>query len=209
MITRCILPKLSVVEREEYLIRKCTGKRVLHLGAVDFHMGRVCGMHRKLMRVADSVIGIDIDSDGIEQAKAEGIQNIYWGGLEKLHEVNINVEVDAISAGGVIEHLSNPGLFLVGIRKFFGTSTEMILTTPNAFSFHRFLLSLGRFEYVHADHVCYYSYTTLRYLLQRHGFVIEEELAHVLPGKFVSLRKHLGRINFNFANGLIFVVKLQ
>jgi len=209
MGTMHVLPKLMVVEREQFLISKCIGKRILHLGAVDFYMGGVCGLHRKLMDVADSLIGIDIDSNGIELAKTEGVENIYCADLEKLQELNINATVDTIVAGEVIEHLSNVGLFLEGIKKFFNPNTEMILTTPNAFSFHRFFFSLRRFEYVHPDHTCYYSYRTLRYLLQRHGFVIREELAYVLQGNLVRLRKQLGRINFNFTNGLIFVVTLR
>ena len=203
-----ILPRLRVVERQDYLLTKCAGKRVLHLGAVDSYKGQICGLHRQLMRVTDGLVGIDIDRDGIEQAKAAGIHNIQYGDLEKLEELDIEDEFDVIAAGGVIEHLSNPGVFLEGIKRFFGSQTEMILTTPNAFSLHRFFLSLGRLEYVHPDHVCYYSYTTLRHLLESHGFVITEELAHILQGRFRNLRQLLSRINLHFANGLIFVVKI-
>lgn len=202
------LPRLRVVERQEYLVAKCAGKRVLHLGAIDLCKGQMCGLHRQLMRVTDGLIGIDIDRDGIEQAKSAGIHNIQYGDLEKLEELDIGDKFDVIAAGGVIEHLSNPGLFLEGIKKFFGPHTEMILTTPNAFSIHRFLLSLVRLEYVHPDHVCYYSYITLKRLLQRHGFVIEEELAHVLEGRLRKLRALMSRANFHFGSGLIFVLKV-
>ena len=190
------------------MVAKCIGKSVLHLGAVDYYEDKYCGLHRTLTEVADYIVGIDIDKNGIEHAKLEGIQNILWGDLEKLHDVDIAGEFDVIVAGEVIEHLSNTGLFLQGTKRFFGTHTEMIITTPNAFSFHRSLLSLGRLELVHPDHKCYYSYTTLRHLLKSHGFAIQEESAYVLEEPFRNLRELFGKVNFNFANGLVFTVKI-
>ena len=159
------------------------------------------------MKVADSVTGIDIDEAGIERARLQGIRNIYYGDLEKLNDIDISDTFDVIAAGGVIEHLPNPGLFLTGVKRLFHDHTEMIIETPNVFSLHRFLLALGRMEYVHPDHVCYYSYTTLRNLLNMHGFVIKEEVACILEMRLGGLRKLLARWNLNYANALIFVVK--
>ena len=159
------LPRLRVVIRHEYLVDKCKEKSVLHLGAVDHYNGEVCALHRRLMKVSGSVVGLDIDSDGIEKARSEGIQNIIYGDLERLDEVNITNKFDMIIAGEIIEHLPNPGLFLAGIKRFFGPHTAMVVTTPNAFSLHRFAIALRGSEYVHPDHVCYYSYTTLKHLL--------------------------------------------
>lgn len=201
------LPRLSVVIRHEYLLNKCKGKSVLHLGAVDYYEGQVCGLHKRLMGVSGSLIGLDIDSDGIEKARCTGIRNIIYGDLERLDEVNIASKFDVILAGEIIEHLSNPGLFLAGVKRFFGYQTEMLVTSPNAFSLHRFLIALRGFEYVHPDHMCYYSYTKLKHLLTSHGFAVEE-LAYLLEGKFLNLRKLLSGINFNFASGLIFAVRL-
>ena len=201
------LPRLRIVQREEYLLAKCQGRRVLHLGAVDHYKGEVCGLHKRLMKVADYVAGIDIDKNGIEQAMLAGIRDIHYGDLEKLGEMNVSDQFDVILAGEVIEHLSNPGLFLEGVKRFIDPQVEMIITTPNVFSLHRYVLTLGRLEYIHPDHVCYYSLVTLRHLVKRHGFIINEELAYVLEGRFRNLRKLLSRISISFANGLILVVR--
>ncbi len=202
------LPRLQVVRRNPYLVAKCSGKSVLDLGAVDFYQGRFCGLHQQIMAVADSVVGIDFDRDGIERAASHGITNIVHGDLQKLGEVDISGTFDVIMAGGIIEHLPNPGLFLSGVKQFFGPHTEMVLETPNAFFLHRFILALRRIEYVHPEHVCYHSYCTLKHVLQMHDFKIETELAHVLEGRMSSLRMLLTGVNFNFANGFIFVLKL-
>jgi 2-polyprenyl-3-methyl-5-hydroxy-6-metoxy-1,4-benzoquinol methylase len=201
------LPKLRVVRRNEYFISKCNAKKDLHLGAVDYINGGFCGLHRALTNVADSVTGLDIDETGIKRARAEGIQNIHYGNLEELDKVDIQDRFDIIAAGGVIEHLSNPGLFLDGVKRFFAPHGEMIIETPNAFSFHRFFLALARIEYVHPEHICYYSYVTLRNLLNIHDYIITEELSHILGARLASLRMFIARLNFNFANGFIFVVK--
>jgi len=204
------LPRLGVVLRHDYLTAKCAGKNVLHLGAVDCcYCGVGCGLHKRLMEVSDHIIGLDIDRDGIDKARSEGILNIQYGDLERLDEVDISGEFDVIVAGEIIEHLSNPGLFLDGVKRFFAPNTEMIVTTPDAFSLHRFFLALRGIEYVHPDHVCYYSYITLKHLLVSHGFEINEERAYLLEGRLMNLRKLLGRVNFHFANGLIFAVKYE
>ena len=203
------LPRLRVVIRHEYLLDKCKEKSVLHLGAVDYYNGEVCGLHKRLMKVAGSVAGLDIDADGIEKARSMGVQNIIHGDLERLDEVNIAGKFDVIVAGEIIEHLTNPGLFLSGVKRFFGSHTEMLVTTPNAFSLHRFLLALRGIEYVHPDHVCYYSYTTLEHLLMCNGFSVDEKLAYLLEGKLLNMRKLLSGINFNFASGLIFTVRYE
>ena len=202
-----ILPRLGIVRRQEFIIGKCTQKRVLHLGAIDDSAGALCGLHKKLMTVAENIVGIDIDREGIELAKLQNIHNIYYGDLEQLDKVDIPAQIDMIAASQIIEHLANPGQFLAGIKRFFGPNTEMVIDTPNAFSLHRFAYALARREYVHPDHTCYYSYITLKYLLESNGFVIREELAYVLDEiKFSRISQALGKINFQFAHGLIFVV---
>jgi len=200
------LPRLEVVRRERYIIDKCRGKKVLDLGAVGFYRGWFSGLHRSIMDVTDSVVGIDIDKTGIERAALQGIRNIHYGDLQKLGDVDISDTFDVIIAGGVIEHLPNPGLFLMGVKRFFQPNTEMILETPNVFSLHRFYLALRRIEYVHPEHVCYYSYSTLKHMLEIHGYTVKEELAHVLGGRVTNLRMFLAERNLNFANGFIFVV---
>jgi hypothetical protein len=80
--------------------------------------------------------------------------------------------VELIICGEVLEHLSNPGYFLMFMRKTYPT-IPVIFTVPNAFNEAGFdwLLRRGR-ENVNADHVCYYSYATIKELLRRAGYTI-------------------------------------
>jgi hypothetical protein len=86
-----------------------------------------------------------------------------------------------IIAGEMIEHLSNPGLFLRGIKRFMNDDTSLIITTINAYSGMRFFIySLrgkgGANEPVHPDHVAYYSYKTLNLVVERENLSVKEFL---------------------------------
>lgn len=47
--------------------------------------------------------------------------------------------------------------------------TELLLTTPNAFSLKGLICTLLGREKVHPEHVCYFSCRTIQELLRRHG----------------------------------------
>jgi 2-polyprenyl-3-methyl-5-hydroxy-6-metoxy-1,4-benzoquinol methylase len=54
---------------------------------------------------------------------------------------------DVVVAGDIIEHLSNPGLMLDGIRSRLATNGRVIISTPNAFGVASWLRVLtGRFK---------------------------------------------------------------
>jgi hypothetical protein len=79
----------------------------------------------------------------------------------------------------MIEHRSNPGLFLRGIQKFMKPETKLVITTVNAYCAMRFLIyglrgKGGKNEPVHPDHVNYYSYKTLNLALERQGLRLRE-----------------------------------
>lgn len=78
-----------------------------------------------------------------------------------------------VVCGEVIEHLSNPGFFLDGLRSY---HVPIIFTVPNAFAAVGRRHILKGIENVNADHVCYYSYYTFSNLLKRHGFEVEKFL---------------------------------
>lgn len=202
------LPKTKLVNRIDFILKKSANQNVLHLGPI----GRIdpntpiASLHREIIEVSNRSVGIDLDKKGIDIAKNEGIQNIIWGNVEEMENISLNEKFTLIVAGEIIEHLSNPGNFLDGVKKFFSHDTEMIITTPNSFCFQRFIPTLIlKKETVHPDHTCYYSYNTLANLLERHGFSIKEYYGHTLGRSFEKIY----RIMPHFATGLIFVVCLK
>jgi SAM-dependent methyltransferase len=99
--------------------------------------------------------------------------------MERLDEVPLSETFDVIIAGEIIEHLSNAGLFLQGIKRFMNPETRLVITTVNAYCGMRFAIyglrgKRGRNEPVHPEHVAYYSYKTLSLILEREYLDVTE-----------------------------------
>lgn len=182
--------KIALVDRVTFLKENCVGKKVLHLGCTDYPFTQPAIdnnrlLHFKLQEIAARLYGFDFDENGIEILKKNGVENIYKADLENLGEVDIDETFDVIVAGEMIEHLSNPGLFLRGIQRFMNEETKLLITTINAYMGLRFWLyglrgRGGSFEPVHPDHVAYYSFSTLNLIVKRENLKIEEFLFYDL-----------------------------
>ena len=80
------------------------------------------------------------------------------------------VTFDLIFAGDLIEHLSNPGLFLANCRKHLAPGGRLLITTPSAFNLFNLAEKLTKREpTVNADHTCYFNSKTLKKLLEKNG----------------------------------------
>jgi predicted TPR repeat methyltransferase len=175
---------IELVQRVELIRSLSKGRRVLHLGCTNWPYTEVSMqggtlLHRDLEQIADDLTGFDFDQEGIDVLTAAGVKNLYRADLENLDAVPLDDIFDVIIAGEMIEHLNNPGLFLKGIQRFMNAETELVITTINAYSALRFLLyglrgKGGLNEPVHPDHVYYFSYSTLRLLIERAGLKVNQ-----------------------------------
>ena len=160
------------------------GKSVLHLGCTNYpytseSLENGSLLHLELAEEAAELYGFDFDERGLEVLREKGIGNLYRADLENLDQVPLERTFDVIIAGEMIEHLPNPGLFLRGIRRFMTGSTSLVITTINAYCAMRFFIyglrgRGGLSEPVHPDHVAYYSYSTLRLLIENEGLEVRE-----------------------------------
>ena len=176
----------SLVQRLDIIKAECVGKRVLHLGCTNYpytqeSIDNQMLLHSELESVAADLWGIDSDQAGIDILSSNGSKQILLGDLENLDKVELDQTFDVIVAGEMIEHLNNPGLFFEGIKRFMGDGSQLIVTTINAYGGMRFLWyglkgRRGRVEFVHPDHVAYYSYSTIKVLLERHELHLENFL---------------------------------
>ena len=166
-----------MVQRVEHLKEVSRGKKVLHLGCTNWPYTKEAIdakglLHFQLMDIAGELWGFDADQEGIDFLESQGVKNLYQANLEQLDSVLLDEKFDVIIAGEMIEHLSNPGLFLRGIKRFMRPDTNLVITTINAYCGMRvFYYGLrgqgGKAEPVHPDHVAYYSYSTIKLLLKR------------------------------------------
>jgi 2-polyprenyl-3-methyl-5-hydroxy-6-metoxy-1,4-benzoquinol methylase len=170
--------KATVVDRCEYIVRHCTGKRVLHLGCTDwpYTQQKLEGgalLHNHLQGVANSLVGVDADEQGVACLQKLGFTDTFVDNVEAFSNPEIlKRQFDIIVAGEIIEHLENPGAFLRSVQKLMTSSTALIITTINAYCFFRFLYYLRGKEMVHEDHNYYFSPVVLRKLITRCGLKV-------------------------------------
>lgn len=97
---------------------------------------------------------------------------------------------DVVTAGEVIEHMLDEGVFLDECHRVLKSGGRLVLTTPNlAFLVNRFLVLFGRTPmFVYAPyHYHFHTKKTLTALLEDHGFEVEKVISsHVL----YSRRRH-------------------
>jgi hypothetical protein len=198
--------KIPLVQRVDFIKRAAAGRSVLHLGCTNQPYTKEAideGMllHFDLQELASELYGFDYDLEGIKQLAAYGCGHLYQADLELLEEVDLEKKFEVIIAGEIIEHLNNPGAFLNGIKRFMTSESKLIITTINAYSGMRFFIYAlrgkgGANEPVHPDHVAYYSFSTLRLVLERHSLEIENFLFYDLGSEHRAYNRRL----FNFVN---------
>lgn len=180
------VPRVQIVKgRTDFVLQRCAGKRVLHLGCADEGATREkikdgTLMHLQLLKAAALVYGVDISETGLGLLRQTGVPNLIFADVEHLGRCRQlrGKDFDVIVASEIIEHLDNPARFLREVRSLFSAGTEMILTTPNPFRLAEIAHSLKGYEFVHPEHNCWFSWKTLTGLLERNRYVICETLAY-------------------------------
>jgi hypothetical protein len=160
------LPRVPIVDRVDLLSKLAYGRTVVHCGFVGQEEGR-WELHERLAPRAASLVGIDIDAEGVNEAQARGYKAYTADCRDPSQMQALGIAVDLVIAGELIEHLDAPGAFLDGMRHL---GNRLVITTPNAFAFVNTVGAvLGR-EFVNPTHVTMFSYRTLSVLLDAHGW---------------------------------------
>lgn len=176
------VPRMPVVDRDKWLVDLVKNKSILHVGCTDHPItaekiatGRI--LHGQLMQSAKQVVGLDYDTEGVTR-----LRELYPSHEFVLHnaeqlpgcEALRDRTFDMVVAADVVEHLSNFGMFLDGVKSLLTKDGRLVLTTPSAFSIKRMApMAVLGVERVHPDHTAYYSLATLKRILSRYGFEIE------------------------------------
>lgn len=169
---------LVISSRESFIISRCSGKTVLHVGACDhpftelkFNEGTL--LHTRIQSSAAQTVGLDINTESIDIAKRLGIHDIMAGAIEDVDTEKLGFSPEVIVFGEIIEHVSNPGLALSRLKSLMAMSDpncELIITTPNAFCYKGLINAIKGIETTHPDHTMYFSEATLSRLLNLNGF---------------------------------------
>jgi len=174
------IPQAQVVDRVKFIVERCADKHVVNIGSASG------GLHEQIKTVADTVCGIDKDGGPNTHIQAE-VDSV---GAEWAEHAARSGRPDVAVCGEVLEHMENPGLFLFHLRSL--KPRETIITVPNAFGSAGQQWGAKQIENVNRDHVAWYSWRTLKTLVERCGFKVKE--FYWYGGRPV------------FAEGLIFVL---
>lgn len=177
------ISKSKIIKRDEWLVEACRGKKVLHIGCTDHPIteDKILNnqlLHMKLGEVATEIIGLDTDKEGIKTLSKLMPNQTFI--VHSAEEIDSCQELqgkffDVIVAADVIEHLSNIGLFLAGVKSLLQPNGSLLISTPQSFSIKRMIpmFFLG-YEYVHPDHIAYFSVATLSCLLSRYDMKLKQ-----------------------------------
>jgi Methyltransferase domain len=195
MNSRIILPKVPLLHgRFDFVLSTCQGKSVLHLGCVDAGLydqryQQQDLLHAKLNGVARELWGVDIDTEGLSYLQKHGFDHLIQADVCMIDQVKElqgkNFEV--ILATELIEHLLNPGLFLEAVKKLMvPKETRLIITVPNAFRIKTLLGMLDGIEIVHPDHNYWFSYLTVKNIVEKSGYQVKGISAYTfLPSRIL------------------------
>lgn len=101
--------------------------------------------------------GIDLSADAVALANAKGL-HVRQGGLETL----AGEEYDIIIAFGVLEHVSNPKVFLAQVRDLLSEEGEAIVGQP--------MQNVPSYDIFFVDHLHHFSTDHVRFLAEKVGF---------------------------------------
>jgi len=168
-------------QRDSYIIRYCTGKKVLHIGPTDWpYTERKIEsdglLYAKIDEVCAKQIGLDLDAEGVDYLNKLHFKKseIYVQDMNEDFDFDFTPEV--IIFGETMEHLMNQEVALSSLKRVMGDETDLIISVPNATYFMQFAYGLIGSEYQHPDHSAAFSYKVMRQLLGKNDLHIEEFL---------------------------------
>ena len=184
-------------------------KSVLDCGAAQHSINQILKskkpwIHAFLCKYASTVIGIDIAERTIQELRNKGYQILKMN-AEKMQ---FKQEFDVVFGGDIIEHLSNPGIFIKNCYGALKPTGRLVLTTPNTFCLLRVLrivFGCTNDPLVNIEHTTWFSPTTIKEILKRENFKnIKIYYYYMNKGIIFWLCKILGK---KFLNNMLIIAK--
>jgi|SRR5579863_8005231 len=164
--------------RADFILPLVQGPDVLDLGC-GAHVpepGAPYWLHGRLREKFPAVVGVDLNRESVEKLRALGFDNLHVGNAE---DIRLDCRFNTIVAGELIEHLSNPGLFLESAQAHLAPGGQIILTTPYVFCLLGFVYAFFKYPNTcqNPEHTIYFCPASLQELASRaHLKVVHWEL---------------------------------
>jgi SAM-dependent methyltransferase len=143
--------------------------RVLDVGCSTGYLAR------RLAESGSTVVGVELDPDAARKAR-EWCADIVVGDVETVALPFEAGSFDIILCGDVLEHLRDPGAFLIRMRPLLAPGGRLVLATPNVANWSmRVALLFGRWRYsdrgiLDRSHLHLFTHATLLECLASAGY---------------------------------------
>ncbi len=160
-----------IQSRLDFLVKQCTGKRIVHLGCadhieiIDEKLKKNNWLHKLLVEKSAKCIGIDNNEEALAHIRQLGYKEVYHADITNNPPLNFitSGKWDYLVMGEIIEHIGNPVAFLDALRVRYAPYIDrIILTTPHAFRFKNFTRAARKnSEIINSDHRFWFTPYTL------------------------------------------------
>lgn len=183
----------KIYTKQDIIVELIKNKHVVHYGCVDDDVDLIHHkldddryLHKLVTDHAKSTIGIDLNKKVFGFLRRNlGITNIVYGNVEDPTTFDLQPgslkKTQVVLIPDLIEHLSNPGNMLEGIKKHFPANVKIIILTPNPFAWYNFVATLFNKEIFTPYHTLYFTSESMKILLNQHGFKLVKTLPVVSP----------------------------
>ncbi len=183
-----------IFDKSSFISELVEGRDVLDCGCVGDRDEDLL-VHELIRSKAGSCVGVDVNEGKIRGLKARGF-DVLCQDVEKL---DLKKKFDVVFAGELLEHLNDSGLFLEKAREHLKKDGRILLTTPNPYYLTMIFRNLlGIRVLVNPEHTCWFTPETLKTLLEKAGFTVEQTLYCQHKSRWwinwlVGFRKNLAR----------------
>jgi 2-polyprenyl-3-methyl-5-hydroxy-6-metoxy-1,4-benzoquinol methylase len=159
--------------RAETILNWVRGPNVLDVGCAAHvpEPGNPYWIHGWLREKFPDVSGVDINEKNLEFLRQRGLTNLHLGSAETF---TLPAKFNTVFSGELIEHLANPGAFLLRAKEHLADEGRIVLTTPYPFSMlfqaYAFLKYPKTCE--NLEHTCWFCPQTLTVLAERLGLKV-------------------------------------
>src|SRR5665648_169682 len=160
--------------RIERIINFVKGPLVLDVGCTGHVVDKASKnwLHEQLCIKFNNVYGVDTSYENVGKLIELGYKNI---SLQNAEDYSFKIKFDTIVAGELIEHLSNPGSFLENSINHLKPDGQLIITTPNPFSFLNQIYAYLKYPKTcqNNQHTMWFCPSTIRELTSRYTLKIK------------------------------------
>lgn len=222
MKERYIVPKTTSVERTSFVENYVQGKDILHVGVggaiIDTELKKAFlegdvsqWFHAKISRRAKSVTTLEIERDNIEKfSKIVPGTYIHADITDPRIPFLVDHTYELIVFTEIIEHLDCFRSALQNINKLLAPGGQVLISTVNAFNASLFLKMMFRYETNHIEHTAYFSYLTIKRVLEMNGLVIRDfRFAYDRPRGFAKrwVKMAVSRIFPQFSQAFLVIAE--